>query len=214
MPGDPAGPAAAAPAGGRLTGSLVVIADAEVEATSRAWGVREIGQGLPAQFAEGPGLYSIQHSEGLFPVGSPEQDMTRELESSDTPDHALTTMSNFDLTRSELITATHWFAALAGPRRASITEIWGMYGFISPLTASSAPTGLRLSRHSLYPPPPEGRAAAPRASGGEESPGSTERRCRLMAGGGDPRESATESNPPGFGPARSKGWGKSPPRFR
>src|ERR1043165_4516826 len=54
----------------------------------------------------------------------------------------------------------------------------------------------------------------PRASGGEESPGSTEKRCRLMAGGGDPRESATESNPPGFGPARSKGWGKSPPRLR
>ena len=31
---------------------------------------------------------------------------------------------------------------------------------------------------------------------GEESPGSTETRCRLTAGGGDPRESATESKPP------------------
>jgi len=31
-------------------------------------------------------------------------------------------------------------------------------------------------------------------SGLEESPGSTEKRCRLMAGGGDPRESATESD--------------------
>ena len=49
---------------------------------------------------------------------------------------------------------------------------------------------------------------------GEESPGSMERRCRVMPGGGDPRESATESNPPRFGAARSKGWGKSPPRFR
>ena len=35
-------------------------------------------------------------------------------------------------------------------------------------------------------------AAGP--SGLEESPGSTEKRCRLMAGGGDPRESATESD--------------------
>ena len=49
---------------------------------------------------------------------------------------------------------------------------------------------------------------------GEESPGSMERRCRVMPGGGDPRESATESSPPRFGPARSKGWGKSPPRLR
>ena len=30
----------------------------------------------------------------------------------------------------------------------------------------------------------------------EESPGSTEARCRLTAGGGDPRESATENRPP------------------
>ncbi len=39
-----------------------------------------------------------------------------------------------------------------------------------------------------------------------------ETRCRLMAGGGDPRESATESKPPRFTVARVKGWGKSPPR--
>ena len=30
----------------------------------------------------------------------------------------------------------------------------------------------------------------------EESPGSTKTRCQLMAGGGDPRESATENRPP------------------
>src|SRR5690606_15487520 len=47
---------------------------------------------------------------------------------------------------------------------------------------------------------------------GEESPGSMETRCRLTAGGGDPRESATESKPPRFSVARVKGWGKSPPR--
>jgi len=43
---------------------------------------------------------------------------------------------------------------------------------------------------------------------GEESPGSTETRCRLTAGGGDPRESATESKPPadsGVVPTAGKG---------
>src|SRR5689334_19657327 len=34
------------------------------------------------------------------------------------------------------------------------------------------------------------------ATRGEESPGSTEVRCRVTPGGGDPRESATESTPP------------------
>ena len=32
----------------------------------------------------------------------------------------------------------------------------------------------------------------------EESPGSMEARCRITSGGGDPRESATESKPPAF----------------
>jgi len=32
----------------------------------------------------------------------------------------------------------------------------------------------------------------------EESPGSMDIRCRVMPGGGDPRESATESKPPQF----------------
>ncbi len=36
-------------------------------------------------------------------------------------------------------------------------------------------------------------------SGGEESPGSMEARCRITSGGGDPRESATESKPPADG---------------
>jgi hypothetical protein len=31
---------------------------------------------------------------------------------------------------------------------------------------------------------------------GEESPGSTETRCRVTPGGGDPRDSATENRPP------------------
>ena len=31
----------------------------------------------------------------------------------------------------------------------------------------------------------------------EESPGSTEMRCRVTPGGGNPRESAAESKPPG-----------------
>ena len=51
---------------------------------------------------------------------------------------------------------------------------------------------------------------------GEESPGSTETWCRVTPGGGDPRESATESRPPVRSrlPARVKGCGKSAPRRR
>ena len=52
---------------------------------------------------------------------------------------------------------------------------------------------------------------------GEESPGSMEARCRVTPGGGDPRESATESKPPVrlyAPPARVKGCGKSAPRPR
>ena len=40
-----------------------------------------------------------------------------------------------------------------------------------------------------------GRTAAS-SQGGEESPGSTDMRCRITSGGGDPRESATENKPP------------------
>jgi hypothetical protein len=51
----------------------------------------------------------------------------------------------------------------------------------------------------------------------EESPGSTGIRCRLTAGGGDPRESATENKPPEdhgkpWAKARVKRCGKSAPR--
>jgi hypothetical protein len=42
----------------------------------------------------------------------------------------------------------------------------------------------------------------------EESPGSTGIRCRLTAGGGDPRESATESKPPGSWPDGPPGKGE------
>src|SRR5690349_11273377 len=50
----------------------------------------------------------------------------------------------------------------------------------------------------------------------EESPGSTETRCRITSGGGDPRESATESTPPTGSNARVrvKWCGKSAPRLR
>ena len=56
----------------------------------------------------------------------------------------------------------------------------------------------------------------PVSGAGEESPGSTETRCRITSGGGDSRESATESKPPlclGTG-VRVKGCGKSAPRTR
>lgn len=60
---------------------------------------------------------------------------------------------------------------------------------------------------------PVGRAAAARLRV-EESPGSMEKRWRLTAAGGDPRESATENRPPGRAPARVKRCGKSAPRCR
>src|SRR5215469_857111 len=47
-------------------------------------------------------------------------------------------------------------------------------------------------------------AGWPRPERGEESPGSTETRCRITSGGGDPRESATENRPPGEAPKGAK----------
>src|SRR5712671_2561815 len=54
---------------------------------------------------------------------------------------------------------------------------------------------------------------------GEESPGSIDIRCRITSGGGNPRDSATENEPPafalrGFGVVRVKRCGKSAPRVR
>jgi hypothetical protein len=56
-------------------------------------------------------------------------------------------------------------------------------------------------------------AGRPLPFGVEESPGSTEIRRRITSGGGDPRDSATESKPPAL-PVRVKGCGKSAPRGR
>ena len=66
---------------------------------------------------------------------------------------------------------------------------------------------------------PDGRSCYGRKAAGEESPGSIDIRCRITSGGGDPRESATENEPPasalrGFGAARVKRCGKSAPRVR
>ena len=61
---------------------------------------------------------------------------------------------------------------------------------------------------------PDGRSGYGRKAAGEESPGSIDMRCRITSGGGDPRESATENEPPRFGEARVKRCGKSAPRFR
>src|SRR5271166_1917439 len=71
---------------------------------------------------------------------------------------------------------------------------------------------------AVMPGSPVGRMAAV-LQGTEESPGSTEKRRRITSGGGDPRESATESKPPpareiSFPEARVKGCGKSAPRGR
>src|SRR5262249_54742138 len=45
---------------------------------------------------------------------------------------------------------------------------------------------------------PDGRPGDGRKAAGEESPGSIDMRCRITSGGGDPRESATENEPPCF----------------
>jgi len=81
-----------------------------------------------------------------------------------------------------------------------------------------------MSLDNLTRPPPPLISPRSRRPGGrchreaaEESPGSTGIRCRLTAGGGDPRDSATENKPPAQGPrgtrrARAKRCGKSAPR--
>jgi hypothetical protein len=54
---------------------------------------------------------------------------------------------------------------------------------------------------------PDGRSRYGRKAAGEESPGSIDMRCRITSGGGDPRDSATENEPPAFafGLRRGKG---------
>ena len=54
---------------------------------------------------------------------------------------------------------------------------------------------------------PDGRSRKRRKAAGEESPGSIDIRCRITSGGGNPRESATENEPPGEAPKGAK-WGK------
>src|SRR3546814_3863007 len=62
-----------------------------------------------------------------------------------------------------------------------------------------AKTRARRRQTAGWPPsvPPRG---SPGPASGEESPGSTETGCRVTPGGGDPRESATESKPPSEAP--------------
>ena len=66
---------------------------------------------------------------------------------------------------------------------------------------------------------PDGRSCYGRKAAGEESPGSIDIRCRITSGGGDPRDSATENEPPAYAPSglrrvRVKRCGKSAPRVR
>ena len=91
----------------------------------------------------------------------------------------------------------------------------------SSLDPPQRPTKRRLKNLTrpvwlLCPTPSVGWMAAV-LSGMEESPGSTEKRRRITSGGGDPRESATESKPPLASllpEVRVKGCGKSAPRWR
>ena len=66
---------------------------------------------------------------------------------------------------------------------------------------------------------PDGRSRYGRKAAEEESPGSIDIRCRITSGGGNPRDSATENEPPsfaltGFRRVRVKRCGKSAPRVR
>jgi hypothetical protein len=61
-----------------------------------------------------------------------------------------------------------------------------------------------LSPHHKGVSRPDGRSGNHRKVAGEESPGSIDIRCRITSGGGNPRDSATENEPPastlsGFG---------------
>ena len=51
---------------------------------------------------------------------------------------------------------------------------------------------------------PDGRFCCAERLAGEESPGSIDIRCRITSGGGDPRDSATENEPPGGAPKGAK----------
>ena len=70
------------------------------------------------------------------------------------------------------------------------------------------PALLDLPRPAAHTPPIQ-TAGQPLAGATplEESPGSTGIRCRLTAGGGDPRESATENKPPNLVGNHGRGSG-------
>src|SRR5271165_4377621 len=100
-----------------------------------------------------------------------------------------------------------WFPAVRVPTR-SIHRVRLC------LTGAARATYGLIRQSAGRPPLPEP------VEGAEESPGSKRMRRRIMSGGGDPRESATESKPPDRTPlglkrtARVKGCGKSAPRGR
>ncbi len=67
------------------------------------------------------------------------------------------------------------------------------------LSESSRPAWLDATarnRHAYRVSRPDGRSRYGRKAAGEESPGSIDIRCRITSGGGDPRDSATENEPP------------------
>src|SRR5215472_13463794 len=75
--------------------------------------------------------------------------------------------------------------------------------------------GARRYLHPCEVSRPDGRSGKRRKAAGEESPGSTGKRCRITSGGGNPRESATENETASGSPgARVKRCGKSAPRLR
>ena len=121
--------------------------------------------------------------------------------------HAAKRMNPVSAAYCSKVKRVSWQSWLPVAERSIVT---GSYGRFS-VAFSAANAFIRPASR------PGGRTSKSRKAAGEESPGSMETRCRITAGGGDPRESATESKPPadrpsGDGAARVKGWGKSPPR--
>src|SRR5262245_42676606 len=92
---------------------------------------------------------------------------------------------------------------------------------VSSLAGRSALDASVLHPHCYRVSRPDGRSGKDRQVAGEESPGSTDVRCRITSGGAEPlagrrfRDSATEIEPPPRkGTVRVKRCGKSAPRRR
>ena len=162
----------------------------------------------PAAIAPGPFLQAGDHGAG---VGALKQRFRQY-------GYGIGEDSQFDAGTEAVVTA---FQRHFRPERVDGVADVSTVVTLDRLIAALPVQGLTSTGRNAYLRPvswPDGRSGNGRKAAGEESPGSMETRCRVTPGGGDPRESATESKPPASGfdvrRVRVKGWGKSPPRAR